>query len=214
MIKKNKILTLLIVALLGMSVGVAPAHSAPPPKGYKTDKVLTTFKNPNFKQSLPVRQGFWDHLKPGRGFGYDKVRNKHGISDYTVIRRVASSPRGVWQGTDRTASAWAGHYKCVGSKCTLQEQREVRAIITAASVNDIDGWPVKGSIGLKTLYCVNPNNAFKCPSWVTPAILRPGTPVNACKAASNEAESTEASGFAYAPLPEKANIDAIPNAVP
>lgn len=108
MIKKNKILTLLIVALLGMSVGVAPAHSAPPPKGYKTDKVLTTFKNPNFKQSLPVRQGFWDHLKPGRGFGYDKVRNKHGISDYTVIRGLrkiapeihANAVRGVDSGVD------------------------------------------------------------------------------------------------------------------
>lgn len=180
-------------ALLSMPVPLQAAE------GYDYAEILTTVKNPEAPGEFPIRRGYFDGTK---GFGYDKAYHKHGLTDLEAIKKVAVSPESEWQGNSLVAKAYVGKYTCNLLACNLEDQREVRVVFTT-DTQHLDK-TFDSQVGMITAYCQNPDGAPKCPDWVQPSILRPGTPV---AGASMEETRTNVEGqeismttFSYEPL--------------
>ncbi|KJL30711.1 hypothetical protein [Microbacterium azadirachtae] len=79
------------------------------------------------------------------------------------------------QGTQHLLKAYAGMYYCTGTPriCQLKDQREINAVVNLTSYTNYYNWPVGGKMGLQTMYCEQ-QGLWRCPNWVTFAILYPG----------------------------------------
>lgn len=190
-------LALLCAGLLLGAVPAIPARAAPPPAGYDTAKVKATVNNQELG-SIPIRQGFYDG-DADLGWGFDKAVHKHNITSLTAHKRIMASPTIYYQQTQATyrLTLYAGRYTCSGSKCTLTDKRTVYGIYNPNSYNTYYGQKVGGKMGMLTAYCVNPNNAAKCPNWVTNAIVNPGQPSGQATAGRADGPSSLPSGGAW-----------------
>lgn len=179
------------LALLGAPlIAATSAYAAPPPAGYNTAKIKSNPYNSELG-TIPIRQGYWDSNVPNAGFGFDKAVHKHNITSLTALNRLAASTNVYYQsGTDNwRLTTYTAYYTCSGSTCTATAKRTVRFIYNDNSYTKYSGWPVGGKLGLQTAYCDNPDGAFKCPSWVTNAIVNPGQ--SAAQAAPGSGEVPE-----------------------
>lgn len=162
------------VVLIGMAA--QPASAAQPPAGYRTDEVMAKAGNPEIGTIL-IRRGFWDAV-PDQGFGMDKVWNKHNIWSVSAMKAVLLSPNVEHRGGDNyTLTAYAGKYKCNKNhtSCTITHQLQIDAAVSLKKYDKYYNWPVKGQLGLKTMFCQQEGIA-KCPTWVTYSILYPHSP--------------------------------------
>ncbi|MEW1707328.1 hypothetical protein AB0230_08810 [Microbacterium sp. NPDC089190] len=129
---------------------------------------MTTANNPVLG-GIPIRRGFYD-ADANQGFGMDKAWHYHNLPSLTAQKYVLES-------TDRTQQrngswrmrAWAYKQECTTSggkrTCKVVDEREVWGIYQPQSYDKYFGWPVKGKMGLQTMYCQQ-GGAKKCPSWV------------------------------------------------
>lgn len=119
--------------------------------------------------SYPVRLGFFDSAK-NVGFGKDKAYHKHNIKNASSVRYVVGSPTVNVYKTQYTYFAYANKIECSTRGCKVTDSRRVRAVMERASMAKKHGWPVNGKLGLMTIYCDNPDKAWKCPSWADTAL--------------------------------------------
>lgn len=168
-------------------------------EGYNYAEILTTVKNPEAPGEFPIRRGYFDGTK---GFGYDKAYHKHGLTNLEAIKKVAVSPNSEWQGNSLVAKAYVGKYTCNFLTCNVEDQREVRVVFTTDKQH-LDK-TFDSQVGMITAYCQNPDGAPKCPDWVQPSILRPGTPLAGTTMSESRAQNAEQeisiTAFSYEPL--------------
>jgi len=121
-------------------------------------------------RTIILRQGTYDGAT---GFGWSKIQKRHAIFSKNSIGYVLKNPDGgVAEGEDRRYTAYANEITCPeGADCTVTDSREVRVINKAAAYPEYYGVALGGQeVGIITAYCINPDGALACPSWVDLAI--------------------------------------------
>ena len=172
--------------LTGSSV---PANAAQPPKGYPTQKIMYTVKDKT-GYSYPVRLGFFDSSK-NVGFGKDKAYYKHNIKNASSVRYVVGAPTVEVYKKQYTYFAYANKYVCTDRGCEVVDSRRVRAVMERASMAKKHNWPVNGRLGLMTIYCDNPDKAWKCPSWADAALTKAYSKSTKSASVASKASSRE-----------------------
>ncbi|WP_104087722.1 hypothetical protein [Cryobacterium sp. N19] len=119
-------------------------------------------------RNIILRQGTYDGAV---GFGWTKIQERHNIHSKNSIGYVLKAPNGgTAQGEDRLYVAYANEITC-DSACEVTDSREVRVVNKAAGRESYYGVVLSGGeVGITTAYCVNPDGALACPSWVDRAI--------------------------------------------
>lgn len=157
------------IILTFTALPVSPAEAVP-----AKHTVVSKWKNAN-GTTIKLRLGTYS-AQNGRGFGWAKIKTRHGIKKYSTVQHPTRSPYGaVWKGNPRTKaeySAWAVEWKRVGRKWMAVAQRQVITVVEFMHVNEYYGVKMKTEPGvLTTYYCKNPRNGRKCPAWVDTAFL-------------------------------------------
>ncbi|WP_433276703.1 hypothetical protein ACQPZA_35280 [Pseudonocardia xinjiangensis] len=149
-------------ALVGLPA-VAYAQVAPPIPAQA--EVVRTFKN-GLGEDVVLRRGYWSGDNPNGGFGYEKILNKHRITNLDVVASIVRNPDYVTrQSNGRFAhSSIARLFRCDGSGCI--ETSSVRVLV----IIDYHAWTGPGQFGVVTAYCENRDNAWACPDYVNTAI--------------------------------------------
>ncbi len=177
--------TALTVAGVVLSTTASNSLAAPPPSGYPSSQVLQRTYNPKLGTSIPLRRGFYD-AAANHGFGWDKLWNKHKITDLRAVAALSGSTAMQTEGTSRVFFTWAGKYKCQSGRCTLQKQQKVRLVVVTTK-NLTYSYKPKGATkkvyvpigngkemwGVQTAYC---EGMVECPTWVTFSLANPGLP--------------------------------------
>ncbi|OZM80212.1 hypothetical protein CFP66_21940 [Pseudonocardia sp. MH-G8] len=118
---------------------------------------------------MPVhlRRGFWNAGAPNAGFGWEKIRGKHQVSNMGVVRQMVHAPGRIYEnppGSNRWIHEHiARRFRC-GFGCLEVEQVTVKLVVDH---NDFHG---RGPIGIITLYCENPDRSWACPAYVNNAL--------------------------------------------
>ncbi|WP_143517216.1 hypothetical protein [Pseudonocardia sp. MH-G8] len=149
-----------------MLVGL-PAVSyaqAPPPVSIQGE-VMKTWEDGR-GNDVVLRRGYWSAGKPRAGFGYEKILNKHGITDLGVVESIVRRPDSVEsQVNGRIAhTSAARQFKCYITGCTVVQSVPVIVII------DYGEWAGPGQFGVVTAYCDNADGSWRCPDFVNAAI--------------------------------------------
>ncbi|MDA3804879.1 hypothetical protein PED38_08725 [Clavibacter sp. CT19] len=121
-------------------------------------------------RTIILRQGTYDGVA---GFGWTKTQKRHAIFSKNSIGFVLKNPDGgVDEGEDRRYTAYANEITCTDEEsCTVTDSREVRVVNKAVGKSDWYGVALGGEeVGIITAYCLNPDGALACPSWVDLAI--------------------------------------------
>lgn len=110
-----------------------------------------------------LRRGYWIRKS---GYGWEKIKAKHALANLNVIRGVIRNPNGgEFDSRDpkvKIYQAMAEQDECVvGVGCRPVRALPVRAIV---DFNEAAHYPEV--LGVKTVYCVNPDGSTKCPLWV------------------------------------------------
>jgi hypothetical protein len=104
---------------------------------------------------VPLRRG------TPRGFGHEKIVQKHGITNIDVVRAVVRAPQ-VARNEPPGSGTWVHEKEAVlvgfGG---VKERLPVRVAI------NYHGWQGPGPQGVVTAYCVGYNP--RCPEWVNRA---------------------------------------------
>ncbi|MCM3657937.1 hypothetical protein M3147_11810 [Agromyces mediolanus] len=153
-----------IVALTVSNVAApAPAYAA------SAGSVKATWQDAKGR-TITLRHGNWS-AKTNTGFGWAKVVGKHGIASTATLKFITRNPDGgKAEGTSRVYTAYANKTVCSNGKCRLLESRQVKLVHHNGYVNIYYGASVKGTLGVQTAYCVNPDRSAKCPPWVDRAL--------------------------------------------
>ena len=156
------ILCATVVALVGLPT-VSYAQVAPPIPVQA--EVVRTFNN-GLGEDVVLRRGYWSPSDPNGGFGFEKILNKHAITNLDVVESIVRNPDFVTQQSNgRFAhSSIARLFECDGGGCI--EARSVRVL----AIIDYHGWAGPGQFGVVTAYCENPDRAWACPDYVNTAI--------------------------------------------
>jgi len=163
----------LAAGLLAAGSGTAGASTvapqAQPPKGYPSGQVVYSFKDPSDGLTTYLRHGYYDSTKD-EGFGWDKVWNKHGITDYRAVRAILESPSRFPTSTGKdTVNHQEYAYAEVNGKVT--QEILVTAVYEFGNWPDYNGWPAGAPLGVMTMFCDNSDKSAQCPSWVTTALI-------------------------------------------
>jgi hypothetical protein len=147
------------MVLLLLFLGGTGTAYAVPPISYQ-EVVVRKLVNSSGGEVL-YRQGYY--LGGSKGFGRDKVHNKHGITSDHVVAAVVREPQDVFQ--DDVANfpgRWAHRREALLVGWTgVTDRVFVRVIV------DYHGWNGPGQLGVVTAYCEG--YAGKCPEWVNRA---------------------------------------------
>lgn len=175
----------LLTSLVIVSAESSTSSAAPPPPGYPSSQVMQRTYNPKLRTSIPLRRGFYDATSD-KGFGWDKIWNKHKIDNLRAIVALSGSTSMKAEGTSRVFFTWAGKYKCQAITCRLEKQQKVRLVAVLDHTRTYSYKP-KGSTskvtvpigngkemwGVQTAYC---EGMTRCPKWVTFSFANPGKP--------------------------------------
>lgn len=172
----------IVVALVAGDVAApAPAFAA------SAGSVKATWQDAKGR-TITLRHGNWS-AKTNTGFGWAKVVGKHGITSTATLKFITRNPDGgKAEGTSRVYTAYANKTACSNGKCRLLDSRQVKLVHHNGYVNIYYGASVKGTLGVQTAYCVNPDRSAKCPAWVDRAL--------SAGALSSSSETVE---WSYAP---------------
>lgn len=187
------------VALSTTTATAAPMRAAQPPFDYKTwENIVPAHEDETFG-TIPFRRGFYDGDLTnrynsdivGEGFGTDKLRHKHGVTDLAMVKWVMSADGEPTLGSDEegndpnTTAHWEADL--VNLECAQTELGEVcfmlpndYTVVVAAETEIMDDyydWPASmtgpsydnltpedESVGIVTAYCKDHN--LKCPAEV------------------------------------------------
>lgn len=164
---------LLLVALVmasGLQItGAAPAQAAEPATR------VATWTDANGR-SVILRTGTYNWSNQ-TGFGWAKIRLKHNINSRAALRFIIKNPAGPRNsGRQHLYVAYANsYYYNRAGQTVYMDSREVRLISDPRYFPTYQGARVAGTLGVMTAYCVNPNGANYCPSWVDRALRSAGT---------------------------------------
>jgi|GEM_PF-4843248 len=118
-----------------------------------------------------LREGNWNGKV---GFGFAKIRAKHGIHEIGSVRFVTTNPAGGEQeGTRRVYLAYANRQECNSGICRYVESVPVRAVVEFSFASVYYGVKLDDVVGVLTTYCLNEDKAHDCPPWVDAALARP-----------------------------------------
>lgn len=148
-------ITILALALmLPLTFGTTSFASQPRPPVEQQAEIIEILANSNGDQVL-YRRGYYGG--GSRGFGYEKVTKKHGITSNSVVSAVVRSPQEV-----RFEDGYWVHEKeaILYGLFTESQSLTVRVVINYGS------WEGPGQHGLVTAYCVG---YLVCPDWVNTA---------------------------------------------
>ena len=144
-------------------------------------------------KGVPVKmyQGTYSS-KTGNGFGWAKVKNRHGIKKYQTVKHPTGNPAGPKiKNTKREYVAYA----------TKWQNRKIVAQIPVLTVvqtkYEKSYWEVKinSNPGVLTTYCQNPKKELKCPKWVDTAFSKAN---NGVAKAAPSGDKPDADGYQYA----------------
>lgn len=121
-----------------------------------------------------MRQGVWRpkaRKGKGAGFGWRKIQSKHGIYSKHSVGFILKNPNGGEpDGNQRRYLAYANKLLCEDGVCKVVDNRKVYAFVDFRYFSRYYDVRINGKPGVITAYCINPNAAPKCPSWVDLAI--------------------------------------------
>lgn len=165
----------LSLSSLGVDDASAAGPAAPPPAGYPVASIVGNAHNAKFG-TIPIRRGYYD-ADANKGFGWDKIWNKHRITTISAAQVVMGSTNATLQGNSNwLLKTYTGYYRCSGAVCTLVKQQEVNGVYAPNANVYIGGFYISGVIGALTAYCVNDVRSNDCAPWVTYGIDHPGKP--------------------------------------
>lgn len=118
-----------------------------------------------------LRQGTWD-TRSSKGFGWAKIKARHGITKHQTVKHPTGNPRPKFKGAKVEYVAYA--QKVVNRRVVAQIP--VITVIDNAYYKSYYTSKINGSPGVLTTYCVNPDRALKCPSWVDVAFSKSNNP--------------------------------------
>lgn len=160
----KKFLSSMVAAASVLTAGIALAGPAQAATG---SDVLGTYHDAAGR-TVYYRNGTWNG---STGFGWQKISQKHKITSYNAIGFIAHNPDGgTAQGTDRLYMAYANEMTCTAGHCVGTDSIPVKLVVSYANVVSYYGVTINGTLGVKTAYCVNDDNANDCPSWVNGAL--------------------------------------------
>ena len=148
---------LLASALIGMTAP-AVAHAAPPPFEHQKE-VVANFTDAAGRPVL-LRRGWYDG--GGGGFGWDKITQKHRITNINLLEKILKNPNGGEQDgpTSRRYFGFAQRFSCdISGRCTEVERIRLKAVVEFR-----DDPSMGGQKGVITAYCEY--GRPDCPSWV------------------------------------------------
>lgn len=149
---------LLVLTLLSM-LGAAMSAWAAPPLSYQ-ETVVEKFVNSS-GGTVYYRQGWYEG--GSRGFGRDKVHNKHGITSDHIVGAVVRNPQSVVQDDPvNFPGRWVHRREALLVGWTGVDERVVVRVIV-----DYHGWSGPGQLGVVTAYCEG--YPGRCPEWVNRA---------------------------------------------
>lgn len=127
-----------------------------------------------------------------------KIQTKHNIHKFQTLRFISNNPKGAtFQGSDALYEAYANKKVCTDGKCTYTESVPVRLVMAFEYVETYYGVEINGTLGVKTSYCLNDNQAGDCPDWVDSAFADSAASTNSVGDAPTDNSSVEMS---YTPL--------------
>ena len=149
---------LVVMALLLLVAGAGQAYAAPP-ISYQ-EVVVRKLVNSSGGEVV-YRQGYY--LGGSKGFGRDKVHNKHGITNDNIVAAVVREPQEAFQDdVDNFPGRWVHRREALLVGLTgVSDRVMVRVII------EYHGWTGPGQHGVVTAYCEG--YPGKCPDWVNRA---------------------------------------------
>ncbi|MCW2287819.1 hypothetical protein EDF60_1257 [Leucobacter luti] len=154
---------LVILVSLGIGVPQAPAFAVKP----KPAGVAASWKDA-VGLTVTLRNGTWDSKKQ-KGFGWAKVKAKHGLLKYQTVKHPTLNPRGPkYKGSKRTYVAYATRYV----KNRIVEQFPVYTVVETGYFKSYWGVALKSHPGVLTTYCDLKGKASKCPKWVDTAFSK------------------------------------------
>ena len=160
----NAIIAACLTAFLVL-LPVSTAEAAVP-----RSAVVATWKNAN-KTKIVLRKGIYSKAS-GKGFGWQKIKDRHGLKKYSTVRHPTKSPfGGITQGNRVVYTAYADKLKKYHGRWYVEAEIPVKTVVEFKHVTSYYGVKLNNAPGVLTTYCVLPNRAKKCPSWVETAFL-------------------------------------------
>jgi hypothetical protein len=85
----------LLMACAGPATADEPFRPPRPPIDQQAE-IIDNFYNPS---GVPVhlRRGFWNAGAPNAGFGWEKIRGKHQVSNMGVVRQMVHAPGRIYE---------------------------------------------------------------------------------------------------------------------
>lgn len=154
---------LIIGSVMFTAAGPAGAQDRPPPPPFDYQaEVVDTFANSD-GDPVALRRGWWFADRPNKGFGYDKIVHKHGITNTSVIESLLRYPETVRElGPGRYNHIKVAKFISCSFEYGCLTLREVDVVL-AVSYQDFRGY---GQLGVVTAYCDGFPYPQKCPSWI------------------------------------------------
>lgn len=157
-----------VVAVLALFMVSIVAWAGPASAGSESIVARWTDADGN---TVLLREGTY---RDGKGFGWKKIQARHKIRKVSSLRFVISNPAGGEpQGSNRVYLAYATRKECSGSYCRYTDSLPVRVVVDFRSYGTYYDATVDGELGVMTAYCMNPDKALECPSWVDAALGNP-----------------------------------------
>ncbi|WP_449281074.1 hypothetical protein [Leucobacter sp.] len=126
------------------------------------------------KTKILLRKGTYSKTS-GKGFGWAKIKTRHGIKKDSTVKHPTKSPYGaIWKGRPQTKAeytAYADNVRKIDGKWIVVEETPVRTVVEFKHVSSHLKVKLNNAPGVLTTYRINPNRALKCPSWVDSAFL-------------------------------------------
>ncbi len=149
-------------AVLAALPGTAGAQLRPPPPMAYQNEILQMFTDQHYRL-VPYRRGYWYPEQPNTGFGTDKVRNKHNITDSRILVNVIRQPGSA---RHQDADRWQLRGYWQHRKCDARHNCSQVEGVTVLVIVDYD--PPEGSgeaqpVGVVTAYC---EGMIRCPDWL------------------------------------------------
>lgn len=144
--------------------------------GYPTNEIEGWAARKGSWHDIPLRRGFYDS-KWDEGFGYDKARHTHNLSNKDVILGVIEHATHAEPSHNENAGYVQYSWNIVKTECSSRKGKcETVDKINVIVVVDEDSRetfktdhynvPVKGVTGVITAYC---EGMTRCPDWVNDA---------------------------------------------
>lgn len=157
-----QVVGVLITVLLVAAPAAADEPLKPPPSFDYQAEVVETFEN-SAGDPVVLRRGWWYEERPNKGFGFDKIFHKHGITNTAVIASLLKHPESVRElGPGRYNHVKTAKFISCSFEYGCLTLKEV-SVILAVSYHDFYGY---GQFGVVTAYCDGYPYPEKCPSWI------------------------------------------------